>query len=216
MSRRPGRRRTRPRHPGPRHPGLRHAQQPGLRYAQQPGGTRAQAGGSPDSGRPDGAARRRRARIAYHRRPTAIRHAASCYIRSRSRHRPDPASTARASLGYSRVLAGRGSRAVASEQCTARQTRYLAVPTIPARFASCSRPTQFAAGQANGGNPKYAWTWPLTRWLWLADSAGWSVRQCRERRTMRGGSRHNSGRPRPRRPGTLHIPRPFRPVLDPV
>ena len=46
--------------------------------------------------------------------------------------------------------------------------------------------------------------------------AGCVARQCREHTTTRGGSTHNSGRPRPRRPGTRHIRWPSPPVLAPA
>src|SRR5262249_7823021 len=96
---------------------------------------------------PDGPRYGHRARSRRH--PMPIGHVAAglsrCALLSHNRRRPDPPSTARTSLGYSRVLAGRGESGRKRAAVRQGKTRYLAVPTIPALFASYSPPTVRAA-----------------------------------------------------------------------
>ena len=192
----------------PRHPGRR---QPGATAVQRPAGPRA-GRGCPASERPDGAARRRRARIRPRRpMPTGLVRLVSATVPASGLVlpvRPGPVWVAHES---SLVGGSRLSQAIGS----ARQHTLPGALYHPGTYCAI----RTTAGQAR--RPGYLTTsdlrpWPLTRWPWPGDYAGWSARRCRARRRTPGGSRHNSGRPRPRRPGTLHIPRPFRPVLDPA
>ena len=122
--------------------------------------------------------------------------------RCRSQHSgtwsgPGPSGTGRARLDYSRVLARRGystGQAVSCERLTRRTTRYLAVPIHPGIYGDSPSPSQVTVV----GKRRNCAT--ATRRLGLADSSGWAARLSRARRTTRGGSTHNSGRPRRRRP----------------
>src|SRR5215469_2447578 len=107
--------------------------------------------------------RARRARSCHRRHPTGIPHGGGLRCQHPSRRRLGPASTARTSLGYSRVLAGRGQEAVASERWSARELRYLAVPTTRPGLRHSYDPSQpHTADWAD------ALTCPCTRFYSLA------------------------------------------------
>jgi hypothetical protein len=138
-----------------------------------------------------------------------------------ARHGVGRLHTVGETLGYSHVLAvGWGSRGRVPNP-----PRF----TVPGgRITSCVFATAAWALPAQQGRALSApGRLALTRWRglaghagcvarpcprWPACHAGCVARQCRERMTRRGGSRHNSGRPRRRTRETRYIPRPSRPV----